>query len=215
MFASLWNFRAFTEREFHRIDHSATAMGVLVHPNFSDEMANGVAVSFDPVRGTDGAYYVNAQIGEDLVTNPEAYSVPEEILLHESGNYYVLTNSNRVEAGQLLMSEAQMVQLRQHLEVIHDEFAELHETESDERFAMEIEFKITSENILSIKQARPWVFTEEVQFDNNPATGIPTDRRDRPCWRDADRQVRADIDDLDGLDDATFNYQWIRTERKL
>ena len=31
---ALWNFRAFEEREFYRIDHLATAMGVLVHPNF-------------------------------------------------------------------------------------------------------------------------------------------------------------------------------------
>ncbi len=30
VFASLWNFRAFSEREFHRIDHTAAAMGVLV-----------------------------------------------------------------------------------------------------------------------------------------------------------------------------------------
>ena len=34
VFASLWTFRAFTEREFHRIDHSVAAMGVLVHPNY-------------------------------------------------------------------------------------------------------------------------------------------------------------------------------------
>ncbi len=27
--ASLWNFRAFTERDFHRIDHLRAAMGVL------------------------------------------------------------------------------------------------------------------------------------------------------------------------------------------
>ena len=37
VFASLWTFRAFTERDFHRIDHTVAAMGVLVHPNYSNE----------------------------------------------------------------------------------------------------------------------------------------------------------------------------------
>ena len=174
VYASLWNFRAFTEREFHRVDHLAAAMGVLVHPNYSDELANGVAVSFDPIYGYDGYYYVNTQLGEDLVTNPDAHSVPEELLLYPSGTYKVLAYSNQVESGELLMSDAQMDQLRRHLEVIHDAFEELYDIEGDEPFAMEIEFKITGDDILSIKQARPWVFGDDAPSENRPATGAPT-----------------------------------------
>ena len=159
VFASLWTFRAFTEREFHRIDHLAAKMGVLVHPNYSDELANGVAVSFDPIRGWAGYYYVNTQLGEDLVTNPEAHSVPEELLLsRDTDGYTVLAFSNLVDRGKLLMSDAQIDQLRRHLAVIHDHFAGLYNPAPDEQFAMEIEFKITSANVLAIKQARPWVF---------------------------------------------------------
>ena len=159
VFASLWTFRAFTEREFHRIDHLAAKMGVLVHPNYSDELANGVAVSFDPIYGRDEYYYVNTQLGEDLVTNPEAHSVPEELLLRSLGNYTILATSNLVEPGQLLMSDDQLRQLRAHLEVIHDHFAGLYNPAPDDPFVMEIEFKITSENVLAIKQARPWIFS--------------------------------------------------------
>ena len=166
VFASLWTFRAFTEREFHRIDHSAAAMGVLVHPNYQDELANGVAVSFDliysqdPTYGEEDRYYVNTQVGEDLVTNPKVHSIPEEILLRrDHGTYIVLSTSNLVEPGELLMSDAQLTQLRDHLTTIHDHFKGLYNPATGEPFAMEIEFKITSEDVLAIKQARPWVFS--------------------------------------------------------
>ena len=158
VWASLWNFRAFVERDFHRIDHAGTAMGVLVHPNYSLEKANGVAVSFDPVTNRAGAYYVNTQLGEDLITNPEAHSRPEEILLLPGGRHEVLVRSNLAEPGKLLMSAAQLTQLRSHLEVIHKKFSELYGAAEGVPFAMDIEFKITSLGKLSIKQARPWVF---------------------------------------------------------
>ena len=163
--ASLWTFRAFTERAFNRVDHTAAAMGVLVHPNYSDELANGVAVSFDPTLGggnlnRDSRYYINTQVGEDLVTNPEANSIPEELLLYRdiAATYTVLRTSNQVPPGRLLLSDAQLEQLRGHLTAIHDHFKSLYDPGSDEPFAMEIEFKITSDDVLAIKQARPWVF---------------------------------------------------------
>ena len=168
VYASLWNFRAFTEREFHRIDHLAAAMGVLVHPSYRDELANGVAVTFAPLSGNYERYYVNTQVGEDLVTNPEAHSVPEEILLLPGSSYSVLSTSNLVPPGQLLMSHAQLEQLAQHLTTIHDHFDGLYNPGPDEPFAMEIEFKITSANVLAIKQARPWVFSGAVPSNEAP-----------------------------------------------
>ncbi len=202
VFASLWNFRAFTEREFHRIDHLATAMGVLVHPNYSDELANGVAVSFDPIRGYSNYYYLNTQLGEDLVTNPDALSEPEEILVHRSGDFYeVLATSNQVAPGALLMSDEQMDQLAEHLTVIHERFAGLY---SNRPFAIEIEFKITVDDILAIKQARPWVFsvapTTTTPTFGGGGGGGPTGPS--PSEADFEWNVKRDIEALDSGHDT-------------
>ena len=160
VWASLWNHRAFLERDFHRIDHTTVYMGVLVHPNYSDELVNGVAVSYDPITFHDNAYYVNSQIGEDLVTNPEAYSQPEQLLLGATGAATVLSRSNLAPSDQLLMTDAQMRQLRSNLETIHHHFKTLYGVQDGDDFAIEIEFKITAGNQLAIKQARPWIFAE-------------------------------------------------------
>ena len=168
VWASLWNYRAFLERDYYRVDHATTAMGVLVHPNYSDELANGVAVSYDPVFHRDGMYYINTQVGEDLVTNPEANSYPEELLLDSDGKATVLARSNLAEPGKLLMSEAQMVQLRNNLKTVHDRFKALYNVQDGDDYAIELEFKITSADKLAIKQARPWVFAPPLPL--NPAT---------------------------------------------
>ena len=159
VFASLWNFRSFEAREFYRIDHFTTAMGVLVHPNFASELANGVAVTDDVVYQTTGNYYLNTQVGENLVTNPEGQSVPEEILLDwwDSNNYRVITTSNRTADGARILKDAYLRELSRYLAAIHNKFGQLYGPAAQTAdFAMEIEFKITSEGKLSVKQARPW-----------------------------------------------------------
>ena len=185
VWASLWNHRAFLERDFHRVDHTTVAMGVLVHPNYSDEKVNGVAVSFDPVTSRDGYYYVNTQLGEDLVTNPEALSLPEELLLDPAGAPFVLARSNLAPANQLLMTNAQMRQLRNSLKAIHDRFKTLYNPAQGEDFAVEIEFKITAQNKLAIKQARPWVFSQPLSacVPQLPTDAVTVD--EVKGWRDA------------------------------
>ena len=160
VYASLWNFRAFEERDFFRIDHLSAAMGVLLHPNYSNELANGVAVTVDPLYQTEGNYYLNTQIGEDLVTNPEAESIPEEILLSaaNSSDYTVMRHSNQVGDGELILTPQYLRQLGPMLTAIHSRFGILYGVRAQDEFAMEIEYKITAEGTLAIKQARPWVF---------------------------------------------------------
>lgn len=158
VYASVWNLRAFLERDFYRVDHVSTAMGVLLHPNASNEQANGVAVSIDPVYDTDGALYVNAQLGEDLVTNPGELSIPEALLVYDDGSVGVISFSNLVAPGERLLSDEQVALLQASLQTIHDRFAQLYGVVDGDDFAMEIEFKITESGALSIKQARTWVF---------------------------------------------------------
>ena len=161
VYASLWNFRAFEEREFYRIDHFATAMGVLVHPNFADEAANGVAVTDDILYQTKGNYYLNTQVGEDLVTNPDADSIPEELLLNwwRPGEHKVMRRSSLAKGGALLLSAKHLAQMNECLGKIHSRFAKLYgKSLDDKKFAMEIEYKVTKTGVLAIKQARPWVY---------------------------------------------------------
>lgn len=164
VFASVWNSRAFEEREFYRIDHLATAMGVIVHENFTDERANGVAVTDDVLYQTHGNYYLNTQVGEDLVTNPEEQSIPEEILLGwwSDDGHEVKQYSNRTKLEERVLQTEDLNQLRKGLTKIHGKFAKLYGVDRDAPgFAMEIEYKITKAGALSIKQARPWVFASK------------------------------------------------------
>ncbi len=158
VYASLWNYRAFDAREFYRIDHLTTAMGVLIHPNYADELANGVAVTNDVVYQTIDNYYLNIQIGEDLVTNPNEQSRPEEILLDmRDGNVYrVVSMSNQTSDGKQLLTGSHLRELHLYLGTIHNRFRRLYGS-SGAGFAMEIEFKVTKNGNIAIKQARPWV----------------------------------------------------------
>jgi len=162
VWASLWNFRAFDEREFHRIDHLAAAMGVLVHANFDDELANGVAVTKNPYDPHYPGFYVNVQVGESLVTNPDPSATPDELLISaigEHGEYETqhIRHSTLTADGAPVMTAEQIGVLTGLLATIQERFAVVYDKLGDPGFAMDVEFKVDAAGALAIKQARPWV----------------------------------------------------------
>ena len=103
-FLPAYGISAVQEREFYRIDHITTA-GVLIHPNYDEEEANGVTVTTDILYRTEGSYYLNTQVGEDLVTNPEEASVPELLLdWFDAGKTKVMRRSNQTKGNILVRS---------------------------------------------------------------------------------------------------------------
>jgi len=166
VWAGLWTYRAFEERDFYRIDHLTAAMGVLVHHNYKNELANGVAVTkniFDP--NWEG-FYVNVQVGEDLVTNPEEESIPDEFLVTRIPisiwqiDYEIVTirHSNKTENGENVLSDQHVQELISAMADIQNHFRRVYQiAQNNLSFAMDIEFKVTQEHQLQIKQARPWI----------------------------------------------------------
>jgi hypothetical protein len=113
-------------------------------------------------------------VGESLITNPDPNAVPEEILLYEDpdegAGYVVLRLSNLVEDGDLVMDVEYINLMREYLSTIHDEFAILYGVEGIEGFGMDIEYKVTAQDQLIIKQARPWVsFWAGIKADDDLA----------------------------------------------
>ncbi len=182
VWASLWNSRAFDEREFYRIDHFKTYMGVLVHPNFGDEQANGVSLSKNIYNPNWQGIYTNVQHGEISITNPEPIDtdsgqvtpIPDEFVTTRLAvssldydwetQFIRHTNVKQVygepaPVGNVL-TDAEILELRDTMLTIHRHFKIVYQGGDD--FAMETEFKITettdgSRGRLAIKQARPWV----------------------------------------------------------
>lgn len=162
VWASLWNLRAYDERESANLDHDSALMGILVHRQAAGEAAQGVAISRDLLDLTrDDIFYINAQIGEAAVTNP-APGITTEQLLYTSRSgtpetsYQTrssLTNSAPVlTASDLHGLECALVAVHQHFQPLLDPM------KTNRLFAIQIEFKIERDRTLVVKQARPQPF---------------------------------------------------------
>ena len=162
IWASLFNARAYDERALFNIDNSKVAMGILIHPSFVSEEANGVAISrdiFEPIRSD--RYYINTQVGEASVTNPAAGVTTEQLTYRWGTTPRVLYQAHSsLPHGNPVLSEAEVDVAACTLRAIHDHFEPILDPMGDNRwFAMDVEFKlVTPGRQLVVKQARPYSF---------------------------------------------------------
>ena len=165
VWASLWNYRAYEEREYFNIDEKTVAMGILVHRSFPNEELNGVAITTNVANRYYPAFTINAQLGEESVVLPENGSVPEQFLYYfiyfdpySKPQVEYITYSS-LSPNKSIMSDSEKSYLAYVLDSIKKEFYYniLLTNESYTSFGLDIEFKFdTNDRKLYIKQVRPY-----------------------------------------------------------
>lgn len=169
VWASVWRFKAFEEREYRSISHREVAMAVLVNRSFPTEDAGGVAITaniFDS-EGIEPGHYINAQKGDVSVVLPPEGTTSDQFVYYFDmvGQPIVyLAHSNLVAEGTSVLTRAQVETLSRALVAIHNFFNPVYGPNTpDHFFAMDVEFKFNTdpsdpnkESKLVIKQARPY-----------------------------------------------------------
>lgn len=166
VWGSVWNPRAYDEREYYSIDHLNVGMALLVSPSFPFEEVNGVAITnniFDP-SGLEPAFYINLQMDNWSVVLPEMGVTSDQVLYYfdRAGQPIVyIGHSNLIPKGYTVIDTQQMFELGTALKAIHQYFFEVY---GDRNFyAMDTEFKFEDDDSadgktreLFMKQARPY-----------------------------------------------------------
>lgn len=161
VFASVFNERAVNELDYYRVDITSVNMAELAMPNEDGEIANGVVRWGGAIPGWE-SMTLNAQVGESLVTNPEGGAIPDQLVVANYGfngelelQYEQRTNQTLPAGRKTVLTDAEVRALFRAMKQIQAHFKALYTGGDD--FAIECEFKVTSDGTLSIKQARPWV----------------------------------------------------------
>lgn len=169
VWASVWSYRAFDEREYYSIEHLDIGMALLSHRSFPDEDANGVAITANiyDTAGLEPAFYVNVQLGEESVVFPEEGVTTDQYLHYyeQTGSPVVyLAHSSLVPDGETVLTASQVHELGTALKAIHDYWYDAYGKDGyagSGFYAMDVEFKFDTpegetEPQLFVKQARPY-----------------------------------------------------------
>jgi hypothetical protein len=167
VWASCWNFRAFEEREYYKIEQNSVAMGILVHRSFPNENANGVVITKNLYNINPG-FIVNVQFDEYSIVFPEPGILHDQLILytysldpsHKFTIEYLSHSNIPGYSGQNVLTNDELYQLGEYCMQIKSHFFNNLPHSCNclfDDFGLDIEFKIDSPNNkrkLYIKQVR-------------------------------------------------------------
>lgn len=167
VWASAWKFEAFAERAYFGINHRSMMMGILVHRNFEDETANGVAITKNIYRDNFPGITVNVQKGEVSVVSPPDGATCEQFVCTASNDLDPFSGGVNIDyityssltGNKPVLTKNQVEVLYKSLSAIKYYFYKrtywgMNKDYDD--FALDVEFKFTKNGKLYIKQARPY-----------------------------------------------------------
>jgi pyruvate, water dikinase len=162
VWASLWNFRAYEERAFYKIDQLSVAMGILVHRSFPSEDANGVVITKNLYNSNLPAYTINCQYLEYSVVLPDPGILPEQIIYYtfdeSSPNKIEYVNRSNLPGREheTVLTNDEIINLAKTCGLMVDHYCKV----LNKCYPLDIEFKIDASvsgyRKLYIKQARPF-----------------------------------------------------------
>jgi len=163
VYASLWNDRAFEERAYFGVAQQLASMGVMVNPSFVLERVDAVAVTnLAETEGGEPYTRLVSQSGGQPVVRPLDPTLAAETITFRA-------SAGGVRDVQLLVpsslspspiwSTAQLTELAQLVALAQEHF-EAHVYPDIEPLRLDLEIKVTNDDRIVIKQARPYVSVE-------------------------------------------------------
>lgn len=160
VWASLWSFGAYEERELYGLDHRQVGMGVLCNPRFDGERANGVAFTGNPIDLTDPRLTIDVQLGDvDVVGNDSGAVAELDRVLVEGGQVVSIDRevaSSLVPPGQVVLDDDQLRELALLLDAVERAYPVDAAPPEGAEVMLDLEFKLTAAGALVLKQIRPF-----------------------------------------------------------
>ena len=197
VWASLYNARAWEERDWYQVPQEQASMGVLVTRAFPDEQSNGVAFTGNPQKSTDNRYLINAQLGDEPVVGNDPRMMPERdyLQLDENGlvdKIYRSRTSVLAEPGVYVLSDEQLDELGALMFIMDRDYPLDTEGYRREQALLDFEFKVDHAGQLKIKQVRPFLDKCRSVICNQPPDDYCRDQStliDYRSWGDCDAQT--------------------------